>query len=64
MNFWENKIGDAVTKSNSDKIVKQEPVEEIKQTTTSIIIKMEHLKISKLLNDSTVSTFVTKRISK
>ena len=44
--------------------MKQEPAEEIKQTTTSIIIKMEHLKISKLLNDSTVSTFVTKRISK
>ena len=65
--FIRNKIADAVTKSNdeiklwkTDKIVKQEPAEEIiippekkrrniKQIKTSII-KMEHYKVSKLFN--------------
>ena len=61
------------------KIVKQKPVvdenskkcwtnnystrKNIKQIKTSII-KMEHYKIFKLLNDSIVSTFVTKNRSK
>ena len=63
--FIGNKIADAVTKSNNDNTEKQEPVEEIiippeknrwsiKQIEKSII-KIEHYKISKLLNDSTVS---------
>ena len=57
-----------------DKVVKTKPVEEIiirpekkkgniKRLKTSII-KMEHYKISKLLNDSTVSKFMTKKGSK
>ena len=64
-----NKIAEAVTISNNDKIVKQDPVEEknystrkkrgnIKQIEKSII-KMEHYRKSKLLNDSTVSKFST-----
>ena len=71
--FLGNKITDAVTKSNLrklDKIGKTKPVEEIiipsekrekniKQIKTSII-KMERYEISKSLNDSTVSKFVTK----
>ena len=57
-------------KSNSNKIVKQEPVEEIiippeKKRNIKIIkisiIKMEHYRISKLLNDSIASKFVTKK---
>ena len=66
--FLGNKIADAVTKSNGVKIVKPDEntrnVEEIiippkkrrntKRLNTSNI-KMEHYKISKLLNDSTVS---------
>ena len=55
-----------------DNIEKQKPVEEItiplekkrrngKQIETSII-KMEHHKISKLLNDSIVSKFVRKKM--
>ena len=66
--FLGNKIADAVTKSNGVKIVKPDEnprnVEEIiippkkrrniKRLNTSNI-KMEHCKISKLLNDSTVS---------
>ena len=60
-----------VTKSNDVNIEKQEPVEEIitplkiknrkniKQIDKSIIT-MEQYKISKLLNDSTLSKFVTK----
>ena len=69
--FLGNKIEDVVTKSNDDNIEEQEPVEKIiiplekerrhmKQIEKSII-KMEHFKISKLLNDSTVSKFVTKK---
>ena len=65
-----NKIADAVTKSSDDNIEKQEPVEEIiippekkrgniKQIDKTVI-KMEHYKISKLLNDSTVPNFVKK----
>ena len=68
--FLGNKIADAITKSNDDNIEKQEPIEEviipsekkgnIKQFEKSILI-MEHHKISKLLNDPTVSKFVTKK---
>ena len=68
--FIGNKIEDVVTKSNDDKIVKQEPVEEIIippekkrrniRQIVGIIIKMGHYKISKVLNDSTASKFVTK----
>ena len=65
-----NEIADAVTKSNDDNIKKEEPVEKIiippekkrwniKQIEKSII-KMEHCKIFKLLNDSAVSKSVTK----
>ena len=52
--------------------MKQEPVQEIivpleergniKQIKTIIIIKMEYYKISKLLNNSTVLKFVTKKM--
>ena len=73
--FLENKIAYPVTKSTNDKISKQEPLEEIiiplekrrcniKRNKGSIIIKMEHYKISKLLSDSTVSKFVTTNGSK
>ena len=66
--FIGNKIADAVAKSNDDKIVKTNPVEEIiippekkranvKRIKTSVI-KMGHYKISKLLNDSSVSKFL------
>ena len=69
--FLRNKVSDAVTKSNGDKIVKQEPVQEmvipseknIKRIKTSII-KMAHYKISQLLNDWIVSKFETKNRSK
>ena len=60
--------------SNIGKFVKQEPVEEIiispeerwniKQNRTSIITKMEHYELSKLLNDSTALKFVTKKIDR
>ena len=56
----ENKIADAVTNSNGDKVVRQEPVEE-ERDEILIIIKMEHYKILKLLNDSTVSKFMPKK---
>ena len=69
--FLGNKIEDVVTKSNDDNIEKQEPVEKIiiplerkrrhMKKIEKSIIKMEHFKISKLLNDSTVSNFVTKK---
>ena len=60
-----------VTKWNDDKNEKQKPAEEIiipsekksrniKQV-KKIIMKMEHYKISKLLNDSTISKFVTRK---
>ena len=66
-----NKNVHEVTKSNDDKNEKQKPAEEIiipsekksrniKQV-KKIIMKMEHYKISKLLNDSTVSKFVTRK---
>ena len=66
--FIRNKIADAVAKSNDDKIVKTNPVEEIiippekkraniKRIKTSVI-KIGHYKISKLLNDSSVSKFL------
>ena len=65
------KIVHEVTKSNDDKTEKEEPAEEIiippeenrrniKQV-KKITMKMEHYKISKLLNDSTVSKFVTRK---
>ena len=59
--FISNKIADAVNKSNDDKMVKQETVEEIiiKQIEKSMI-KLIQYKISELWNDSTVSKFVTK----
>ena len=52
--------------SDNDKIEKQGPSEEIiipveKREIILNIIKMEHYKISKLLSDSTVSKFVTKK---
>ena len=63
-----NKITDAVTKSHGDKIVKQEPVEGMiispekrDEILNKLRQEMEHYQISKLLNDSTVSTFVTKK---
>ena len=73
--FLENKIAYPVTKSTNDKISKQEPLEEIiiplekrrcntNRNKGSIITKMEHYKISKLLSNSTVSKFVTKNGSK
>ena len=65
------KLADRVTKSKSDQIVEQELVEKIiippdeRDETLSklrqvLIKKMEHYKISKLLNDSAVSKHVTK----
>ena len=68
--FIGSKIAQAVTKSNNNKILKQEPFEEIvilqeKRGTVKQIeksfIKMEHHEISKLLKDSPVSNFVTKK---
>ena len=76
--FLGNKHVDTVTKLDDDKIVKLDEdlrnVEEIiippekkwwsvKHLQTSII-KMEHYKISKLLNDSVVSKFVTKKMGR
>ena len=59
----ENKIADAVTNSKGGKVVRQEPVEE-ERDEILIIIKMEHYKIFKLLNDSTVSKFMPKKIDR
>ena len=63
-----------VIHKSDDKIVKQEPVEEIIipsekrdeifKKLRQVIIKMEHNKVSELLNDSTISKFVTKNGSK
>ena len=68
--FLEEQIANAVTNSYDDKIVKtkfgEETVvpskkeENLKQIKTSII-KMKHFKVSKLLNDSTLSKFVTRK---
>ena len=73
--FLKNKTADAVTKSNHDKIVKpyknpinvkeiinlpEEKRRNMKQIETNII-KMEHYKISKILNDSAVSKIMTKK---
>ena len=68
--FLGNKIADAITNSNDNKIVKQEPVkkqlfrqkkrDEILNKLRSFI-KREPYKISKLLNDSTVSKFDIKK---
>ena len=59
-----NKIAGAVTKSSGDHIVKQKPTRKrrwnIKQIEKSII-KTEFYEISKLLNHSTLSKFVTKK---
>ena len=68
--FIGNKTADAIIKSGNDNIEKQEPLQEIiippekkrrniKQIEKSIM-KMEHYKISKLLDDSTVPKFATK----
>ena len=72
--FLGNKIADVITKPNDNNIEKQEPVEEIiippqkrEEMSKKIeknIVKMEQYKLSKLLNDSTVSKFVTKNGSK
>ena len=69
--FIRNKIVDAVTTSSDDNIEKQEPVKEIIippekkrgniNKTEKRIIKMEHYKISKLLNDSSILKFVTNK---
>ena len=64
MNFF------ADAKSNDDKIVKPEPAEEIiippknEMRYYGKMEKMEHYEMSKLLNDSSVSKFVTKNGSK
>ena len=71
--FIRNNIADAVAKSNDVKIVNAKPADEviippekkrknIEQIET-IIPKMEYCKISKLLKDSWVSKFVTKKRS-
>ena len=71
--FIKNKIADAVTKSNDDKIVKQEPVEEIiirPEERDEILNKLRQvllwrwntIKLSKLLNDSTVSKNCDKKM--
>ena len=61
--FIGNKIAETITKSNDDNIEKQEPVVEIitppekrKEILNKLrkVLKMEHYKIFKLLNDSTV----------
>ena len=57
--FIGNKIADAVTKSNNDNTERQEPVEEIiipLKKREEILNKLKN----KLLNDSTLSKFVTK----
>ena len=73
-----NKITEAVTKPNDDKIVKLDenlrnveeiiiPLDkrdEILNKLRKVLKKMEHYKITKPLNDSTVSKFVTKNGSK
>ena len=69
--FVGNKMADAVTKSNNDKIKKQKPIGEIiippekrdkiLDKFRKVIYEMEHYKISKLLDDSTVSGFLTKK---
>ena len=66
--FLGNRIADTVAKANNDRIEEQQPVEEIiiptekrEEILNKSILKMEHYKISKLLNDSIVPRFVTKR---
>ena len=67
--FIGNKIADTITKSNDYNIEKQEPVGEIitppekrKEILNKLrkVLKMEHYKISKLLNYSTVCKFGAK----
>ena len=71
--LFRNKLANAVNKSNFDKTMKQVHFEEILilpekreeiLNDRTIIIKSEHCKISKLLNDIPVSKFVTKNGSK
>ena len=63
--FIGNKIADKIIKSDKNPrnvekaIIPPKKRKNIKLIKTSII-KMEHYKISKLLNDSTLSKFVTK----
>ena len=62
--FLGSKTADAITKSNDDKIVKQEPVEEIiipLHKREEILNELRKVYISKLLNDPTVFKFVTKK---
>ena len=69
--FLGNKIADAVTKSNDGKIVNQELMEqiiippeerdEILTKLRQVLLKVEHYKLSKLLNYSTVSKFVAQK---
>ena len=66
-----NKLADAVAKWGNDNIEKQEPVQEIiipPETREEILHKLrkklqkiDYYKMSKLLNDSSVSNFVAKR---
>ena len=58
--FFGNKIADAVTKSKDDKIEPEKRGEIFEQIEKSII-KIEHYKIFKLFNDSSVSKFVSKK---
>ena len=69
--FLGNKTAAAATKLNDDKIVKQEPIEEMiitPEKRDEILNKlrksMEHYNISKLLINSTVPKFVAKNGSK
>ena len=69
--FLGNKTAATATKLNDDKIVKQEPIEEMiitPEKRDEILNKlrksMEHYNISKLLINSTVPKFVAKNGSK
>ena len=71
--FIGNNIADAVAKSNDVKIVNTKPADEVTippekkgkniEQIETIIPKMEYCEISKLLKDSLVSKFVTKKRS-
>ena len=62
--FLGNKIAVSVTELNRDKIAKTEPVEEIIIPPEERDEILNKILLSKLLNDSTVSNFVTKSGSK
>ena len=63
--FIGNKIADKIVKPKHviDENSRRKKRKNIKRITTSII-RMEHYKISKLLNNSTVSKFVTKKMDR